>query len=84
MHGVNDVQQLNCSRDEYIIQCSPCSFLFHPATTTTPTTMPSPKTAIGTESPPLEATGQEEPMGVTGASGTKAKAVPDSEQRERE
>ncbi|KAI0732709.1 hypothetical protein C8Q72DRAFT_882065 [Fomitopsis betulina] len=45
--------------------------------------MPSPKTAIGTESPPLEATGQEEPMGVTGASGTKAKAVPDSEQREQ-
>ncbi|EPS95125.1 hypothetical protein FOMPIDRAFT_1054446 [Fomitopsis schrenkii] len=45
--------------------------------------MPSDKTASGTNSPPLEATGQEEPMGVTGASGAKPKAVPDSEQRQQ-
>ena len=45
--------------------------------------MSSDKTAFGTQSPPLEATGQEEPLGVSDASGTKPKAVPDSEQRQR-
>ncbi|KAH9833257.1 uncharacterized protein C8Q71DRAFT_860526 [Rhodofomes roseus] len=37
----------------------------------------------GAQSPPLEATGQEKPMGVTGASGAKPDAVPDIEQRQQ-
>ncbi|KZT71891.1 hypothetical protein DAEQUDRAFT_77207 [Daedalea quercina L-15889] len=45
--------------------------------------MSSKTTTFGTQSPPLEATGEAEPMGVTGASGTKPDAVPDVEQRKQ-
>ncbi|KAI0676369.1 hypothetical protein C8Q78DRAFT_996991 [Trametes maxima] len=38
--------------------------------------------SFGTQSPPLEATGQEQPMGVSSVDGGKPKAVPDSQQRQ--
>ncbi|KIP08416.1 hypothetical protein PHLGIDRAFT_127034 [Phlebiopsis gigantea 11061_1 CR5-6] len=37
---------------------------------------------FGTNSPPLTASGQDKPMGVSGISGHKPDAVPDSEQRQ--
>ncbi|PCH35375.1 hypothetical protein WOLCODRAFT_156067 [Wolfiporia cocos MD-104 SS10] len=39
--------------------------------------------SFGTQSPPLEATGQEEPMGVSSISGDKPDAVPDIQQRQQ-
>jgi len=43
----------------------------------------SSKTTSGTNSPPLEATGEDsKPMGVTGASGAKPDAVSDAQQRQ--
>ncbi|KAI0325167.1 hypothetical protein GY45DRAFT_1374951 [Cubamyces sp. BRFM 1775] len=38
--------------------------------------------SFGTQSPPLEATGEEQPMGVSSVDGGKPKAVPDSQQRQ--
>ena len=40
--------------------------------------------SFGTQSPPLEATGEEQPMGVSSVDGGKPKAVPDSQQRQGE
>ncbi|KAH9940318.1 hypothetical protein B0H21DRAFT_579386 [Amylocystis lapponica] len=40
-------------------------------------------TSFGTQSPPLEATGQEQPMGVSSIDGGKPDAVPDAQQREQ-
>lgn len=37
----------------------------------------------GTQSPPLEATGEDKPMGASSVQGEAVKAVPDSEQRKR-
>ncbi|KAI0342188.1 hypothetical protein BDW22DRAFT_1429666 [Trametopsis cervina] len=37
--------------------------------------------SFGTQSPPLDNSGQNEPMGVSNIEGDKPKAVPDSEQR---
>ncbi|KZT03732.1 uncharacterized protein LAESUDRAFT_683256 [Laetiporus sulphureus 93-53] len=39
--------------------------------------------SFGTQSPPLEATGQEKPMGVSSVSGEKPEAVPDAQQRQQ-
>jgi len=39
--------------------------------------------SFGTQSPPLEATGQQEPMGVSSISGDKPKAASDQHQREQ-
>ncbi|OBZ67465.1 hypothetical protein A0H81_12644 [Grifola frondosa] len=36
---------------------------------------------FGTQSPPLEATGEEQPMGVSSIDGGQPEAVPDSQQR---
>ncbi|GJE95482.1 hypothetical protein PsYK624_116670 [Phanerochaete sordida] len=38
--------------------------------------------SFGTQSPPLSASGQDQPMGVSGMSGTKPQAVPDEQQRQ--
>ena len=38
--------------------------------------------SFGTQSPPLEATGDEQPMGVSSIRGDKPQAVPDKQQRQ--
>ncbi|KAI0355980.1 hypothetical protein OH77DRAFT_1453660 [Trametes cingulata] len=38
--------------------------------------------SFGTQSPPLEATGEEQPMGVSSVDGGKPQAVSDSKQRQ--
>ncbi|KAI0631227.1 hypothetical protein C8Q77DRAFT_1159912 [Trametes polyzona] len=38
--------------------------------------------SFGTQSPPLEATGEQQPMGVSSVDGGKPQAVPDSQQRQ--
>ncbi|PSR81169.1 hypothetical protein PHLCEN_2v6504 [Hermanssonia centrifuga] len=38
--------------------------------------------SLGTQSPPLEATGEDKPMGISSIDGDTPDAVPDSEQRE--
>ncbi|KAI0716738.1 hypothetical protein C8Q76DRAFT_794999 [Earliella scabrosa] len=43
--------------------------------------MSSASNTFGTQSPPLEATGSEQPMGVSSIRGDKPQAVPDSQQR---
>ena len=37
--------------------------------------------SLGTQSPPLSSSDQDQPMGVSGISGQKPQAVPDTEQR---
>ena len=43
--------------------------------------MSSANKSFGAQSPPLEATGEDQPMGMSSVGGDKAQAVPDTEQR---